>query len=205
MALSLFPEEDGTVESPVVENGSEATEQAASADQTEAEQEWLVADVPDETTAVEPEAEPFTMQYAASPAIIHDAPAHVTPGPEWGFDSRDGVTVQSEPLRSWDTAGEDTQSRRPWLIVVVVLVLVALAYGTWNSLQGPAAPAESAVAQPEVPTVPATEGAEAQVSPTPGAEQAPSATPPAEAATPNVVPQAPVQRNPVGSSGASAP
>ena len=42
-----------------------------------------------------------------APDAVHDAPARRAAGPEWRFDEPDGATVQSEPPRSWDTAGED--------------------------------------------------------------------------------------------------
>ena len=76
--------------------------------QPEAEQEWLVADVPDETTAVEPEAEPFTMQFVPAPAVMHDAPAQRRPGPSGGSTAATVRRSRASPGASWDTAGEDT-------------------------------------------------------------------------------------------------
>lgn len=197
VALSLFPEEDGTIESPVVETGSRAAEQVEPAAQPEAEQEWLVADVTDETIAATPDAEPFTIQIVPVPAVTHEAAAPAARWPE--FDSNEGATVRTDPRREWQPVGEDSQSRRPWLIVAVMLVLAALAYGTWSSMQGPSAPSVSSAAVQEAPApAPGGAGSEAAVSPAQGAGQEPAATQPAEVLpAPSVVPQAPVQRNPV--------
>ena len=71
VALSLFPEEDGTVESPVVETSSEHTQAAPAADlDAEAEQEWLVAEVPEPGGAGTPDAETFEMRHEPVAACV---------------------------------------------------------------------------------------------------------------------------------------
>jgi serine/threonine protein kinase len=193
VALSLFPEEDGTIESPVVDVAHQET-QAAPAAQPDAEQEWLVADVPEEVPALETRAEPLTIQVVPAPALIHEDAGAPPRAPAWEFDSRDGETTQAEPARTWDSMGEESQGRRPWLIVVVMLVLVALAYGTWKSLQrATPLPTTTAAARQNA----AESGSDAAVTPAPDPERAGPAMAPAETPAPGVVPQAPVQRDPV--------
>ena len=105
------------------------------------------------------------MQFVPAPDHSRRAGTGSLRAASGGSTSRDVETVQSEPMRSWDTAAEDTQSRRPWLIVVVMLVLrraCDMAPGT--ACRAPRRPLESAAAQPRSPPL---SGAEAQVSPTP--------------------------------------
>ena len=112
-SLSLFPEEGSTVESPVVEtSGAPGTDAAALDAASEAEQEWLVADVPDESTSIEPEADPFAIRYAPAPAA--PAAARGVPGVESGR-AASGRDV-AEPTRPWESESEDSPSRRPWLL-----------------------------------------------------------------------------------------
>lgn len=137
VALSLFPQEDGTIESPVA--GTDAPSSRAPADTfgPDAEQEWLVADVPEQGSVAEPDVDPFVMGYAP-PAVGPQDQFHDTPpatSDDWKLDDRDPASP--EPFRTWESGGDESASRRPWLLAVVLLVLVALAYGTWSSLQRP--------------------------------------------------------------------
>ena len=88
-----------------------------------------MADVPDETIAATPDAEPFTIQVVPAPAVTHDAAPHQRRRwPEWGLDSRDGGDRHGPtPGANGGLTARTPQSRRPWLIVAVMLVLAALA------------------------------------------------------------------------------
>jgi serine/threonine protein kinase len=195
-SLSLFPEES-TVESQVVESapphGAPADAPDASAEH-EQEQEWLVADVPDEATSVEPEAEPFAIRYAPAPAVGPSGPD--TPARDWSLDHHDRADA-ADTTGMFASAADESPSRSPWLLAAVMLVLVALGYGTWRSLQAPSAPAAST--QP--PTGLSTEGDGAVTPPAEPTSPAPRATEPAGRPTPppatsKAVPQAPVSARP---------
>jgi serine/threonine protein kinase len=198
-SLSLFPEES-TVESQVVESPptpGDAVEPAQAVSEPDQEQEWLVADVPDETTSVEPEVDPFAMRYAPAPPAS-PAGADTTPSQDWRIDDREASDA-TDTTGMFGSGGDESPSRRPWLLAAVMLVLVALGYGTWRSLQSPAAPASTSPA----PT--GLSAADGRPEPTPEPptntstpeprEPAGSDTPRSDAA-PRAVPQAPVPQRP---------
>lgn len=195
-SLSLFPEES-VHDTPVVEPAPVASTEAAPDEDAapEAEQEWLVADVPDEATSIEPEAEPFAIRYAPAPPSDPDGPPLAR---EWRLDEDD----HAEPL---DTTGafastiEDTPNRRPWLIVAVMLVLAALGYGTWRSLtpsaQPPSADTPAGVTAGGEPPAASTPEPQPPAAKEPQRPTERQATP--RPAAPKAVPQEPVARRPV--------
>jgi hypothetical protein len=197
VALSLFPEEDGTVESPVVETSALASVPAPVSEneaEAEAEQEWLVAEVPEQGPIGEPNPEPFVMRHAPPP-IEAESPA--APGNEWRLDDGDRAAATPEPARTWDVNPDDSPGRGPWLVIAVLLVLAALGYGTWQSLQRPAAtPAASVTPGGSGAEPTSTEAPSARQTPPPasrGSSDTSDATrrPPAQT-PPRSVPQAPV-------------
>jgi hypothetical protein len=198
-SLSLFPEE-GTLEAPVIETAPVTPIEAVSDEDVapEAEQEWLVADVPDEATSIEPEAEPFAIRYAPAPPADPDVPI----ARDWRLDETDGNEVALDTTGAFASNDDDSPNRRPWLIVAVMLVLAALGYGTWRSLQPSSAPGASAgpvgvAAQGEAPaaspTEPETPAASGPERPAPR----PPVTPPDS--TRKAVPQSPVASRPAPS------
>ena len=191
VALSLFPEEDGTIESPVAEAGTRSPDRIETTAESEADQEWLVADVPDEAPSAEPETEAFTMRYMAESPAVEPPTVTVAPAPEWHFEDSRAVPARSEPTREWELSSADTPNRRPWFIVVAMLVLAALAYGTWNSLQRPDGPASTTTER----DAKAADTSEAPPSTPPDAAEGPATTEPGVA--PPVVPQAPITRDAV--------
>ncbi len=187
VALSLFPQEDATIESPLA--GTEALSDGPHVEPrvAEAEQEWLVADVPEEGTGVEPDVDRFVMGYAPA-AVPAEAPIREALPPTsgaWQLD--EGDATPHEPFRTWDAAGDESAARRPWILAVVLLVLAALAYGTWSSLQRAETPPnpQQASAGSEVTMPPDGRAAD------PPADSTREAVPPGGAA-PRPVPQEPI-------------
>ena len=195
IALSLFPEEDGTVESPVIDTvgARRDVDPAPGEGDTDAdvEQEWLVADVPDDTAPPEPEpaVDPLVMRHEPAPEDAHG------PARDWHLDDDDRTVAAVEPPRPWEAHTDEAPGRRPWLVVAVLLVLAALGYGTWQSLNRPPASASSAEAPAESAPDPSTSVSDdpsptASVKP-PRPAVEPSVAPPV-AVAPRSVPQAPV-------------
>jgi hypothetical protein len=143
--LALFPEEEGPTLSSPLPDGSRVMTEATAADAADAdgEQEWLVAAVPDEPV------EPATFEsslivpvpVAVAIAQSEEAPtvtAHAEgEGARWSLDDADTSTVVAPP-RSWDAVPDEGSGRRPLVLALVALLILALGYGTWRSLQGPA-------------------------------------------------------------------
>ena len=189
VALSLFPEEDGTTESPVppvagAPPGSDTPEA-----EPEAEQEWLVADVPpDEPTTDATDA--LALHGVAGEAAPAAGEPLVTT-PAWRLDDDDTVIAGGgASASSWDPAPEEAARRGPWLLLVAGLVLVALAYGTWRSVQRPDASDDGASVSSSVPAPGPSTADDPPVSESPRRESPAQATPPT--AAPRPVPQAPV-------------
>ena len=185
VALSLFPEEDATSESPAVESVA-ATDLPSG---EEPEQEWLVADVPEEVVAA-PEPEPLVYRAPPTEYPTIDAPSVGTPPQaEWRLDDEEPPTPTAEPPRTWDTQPDESSGRGVWVLVIALLVLAALGYGTWTSLQTPMAPEDA----PQVAAAP-----EAEEPPAPAASVPTTETPESSApvAPERVVPQAPVPASP---------
>ncbi|MCC6165113.1 MAG: PEGA domain-containing protein [Acidobacteria bacterium] len=188
-SLSLFPEEatiDGPVV-PLVETAAEAREESPAGRPIDTGH-WLVADVPDDA-AVEPDPEPVPV------AEVEAEP----PTRQWRLDDDDGHVAGGAaigPREAWEP-DEESAGRRPWLLLVVALVMAALAYGTWRSLSpsrasGPAPEhVETTPRDGRDATAPAAARDGASVTPTPES-RAPQ--PPPTAPTP--VPQAPVSPRP---------
>ncbi len=187
-SLSLFPEEASTIHSPVVEvPGGRDTAAEVAGVASDAEQEWLVADVPDESPSAESDAETFAMRPAPVPAATQAAAGR--PAQDWSLDDRGPIEVPPEPTRSWEPESDEGPSRGPWLLAGVMLVLAVLGYGTWRSVQGPSAPPPSELsAQGEVTAPPQA---------TPSRQVPPVAPAPSPAAAPKRVPQDPVPARPV--------
>jgi hypothetical protein len=191
IALSLFPEEDGTVESPVIDTvgARRDVDPAPGEGDTDAdvEQEWLVADVPDDTTSPEPEpaVDPLVMRHEPLPEDAH------VPARDWHLDDDDRTVAAVEPARPWEAHTDEAPGRGLWLLAVVLLVLAALGYGTWQSLNRP--PASTSSAEVPAENAPAVE---------PSVE--PSGAPPV-AVAPRSVPQAPVPQAPVAPPPAAPP
>lgn len=204
-SLSLFPEES-TVESQVVDSPPAPgvpAEPMGAAIEPEQEQEWLVADVPDEATSIEPEAEPFAIRYAPAPAVASGAASSPH---DWSLDDG-GQADSGDTTGLFAGATDESPGRRPWLLVAVMLVLLAFGYGTWRSLQAPDAPAAST----EVPTGLApgdgrsTTPTAEPTAPAPR-ETAPAARRPAPPPVPpaKAVPQAPISRAPASAAAGPA-
>ena len=211
VALSLFPEEDATTEHATTATAAASVPSAAlPVDDVDAEQEWLVADVPEEAAVAEPEPEPYVFHAAPAERPTIDVPtiAAAPESAEWQLDEAvaeplppPSRPVLSEPRRTWDPPAEETPSRAPWLVLVVALVLAALGYGTWRSLQGPAATrsggdATAGVATPQrpSPSAPAAAPPHEAAGGTPVAEPSPPSRTQTE--RPRVVPQAPLPQPP---------
>ena len=187
VALSLFPEEDRIGEA--APTGDVAVAEAAPLEeQSEPEQEWLVADVPSDPVPVE---EPEPLSYRTPPTEHPPIDVSTVAAPveaEWRLSDEDVPTVV-EPPRSWDPPAEEP-SRRPWLLVVVLLMLAAVGYGTWRSLHAP--PVTTASDDVEAPTAPdETPQPPAAQAAAPPTEPSGRATPPDSGRA--IVPQAPVQ------------
>ncbi len=197
IALSLFPEEDGTVESPVIDTvgARRDVDPAPGEGDTDAdvEQEWLVADVPDDTAPPEPEpaVDPLVMRHEPAPEDGHG------PARDWHLDDDDRTVAAVESPRPWEAHTDEVPGRRPWLLVAVLLVLAALGYGTWQSLNRPPASASASSAEAPAESAPdPTTSASDDPSPTASAAPPrpavePSVAPPV-AVAPRSVPQAPV-------------
>lgn len=177
VALSLFPEEDGTPESPLAAVAAPPTPSRAA--EAEAEQEWLVADVPQD----EVPTDAYALPAAPRPEPDDGLPVAPPTAPGWRFDDQD---VSDEPAapQSWEGSPDASPRRGPWLLVAVGLVLVALAYGTWRSLERADQPS------PQVTTAPAAVDDEGGRGTTDSARQS------TEASAARPVPQGPVQPSP---------
>ncbi len=178
--LSLFPEEDATTSSPVAEASLDVTvAMVPGHDEPEREQEWLVSDVPDEGSSIEPDADPFVMRHAPVPAAA-DAPAD-----PWRLGDPDVTEAVPVPdgASPWEPAPGDASDRRPWVLAAVVLGMAVLGYGTWRSLQEPASvssagtPSSQDAQAPPSTAAPAASPAAPALTSDPGTREAPLASP----------------------------
>ncbi len=188
-SLSLFPEESGTIHSPVVEMpGGRDMAAGPVGVASDAEQEWLVADVPDESPSPEADVVPLAIHPAPVPSGTQAATGR--PEQDWSLDGRGPTDDTSEPARSWEPEPDEGPSRRPWLLAAVMLMLAVVGYGTWRSVQGPpASPQSGRSAQAEAPPMPQAAAPPAPARPASRGAAAPS--PPA--AAPKAVPQVPAR------------
>ncbi len=211
--LSLFPEEPLTTDAPLVDVEGRADETATGAGDAGAQDAgWLVADVPRDEAAAEPDE--LTLRApapAASPTGTHERGVAPPAAPaDWQFDT----AAEAEAAPAWGARTEESSSLRPWLVVAVLVVVAALGYGTWRSLQTPEPPAATAgpadVDGPATPKEPSALPAPKQARPAePAAEaktgrrsdSAASAGRPAGTAGPTVVPGPTVAPRPTGASG----
>ena len=204
--LALFPEEDGpTVASPWPDGATDDGDATAvAAADEDAEQEWLVAAVPDEPMEpAEPESPLIVpVPLAEAVAASEDAPTVAAPAAgdaaRWSLDDDDPSTVVAPP-RSWDVVPDDGPRRGPLVLALVALVMLALGYGTWRSLQpAPAATERATGDSVGVPDV--TGPADASSDDTSGAGDVPPPTQPtpdsadASSGARPLVPQEPVGR-----------
>ena len=204
-ALSLFPEEDGaTVESQLVETAAVVADgQTPPPDEPDAEQEWLVAAVPDDgVDHVEPIAPLIVtvpsedvVSHSAAGAAVDDAGADA---PRWVLDDDDHAPTVTSPARSWDPVPEESSSRGPLVLALVALILLAIGYGTWRSLRSPApvttAAGNTADTSAQDATGPADASPDDSVAPgeTTKGVATPKAASPARPSERPIVPQAPV-------------
>jgi hypothetical protein len=208
--LALFPEEDGpTVASPLPDGSTVVAASARGTAETdaEAEQEWLVAAVPDEpvepTSAESPMIVPVPLAVAVAEAEASQAAgdqAETVPA-RWSLDDEDASTLVAPP-RSWDAVPDEGPSRRPLVLALVALLIVALGYGTWRSLQAPTpvstardaggAPADSDATGPADASGDDTAGVAATPPPTRRDPDADREGPDASRREPALVPQGPV-------------
>jgi len=214
VALSPFPEEDGdsTVVAPVAStHGDEPSTMTVPVDgpieEDEPDQEWLVAAVPDHASTGDDDDAfgHLPPGPAIDPAPIGRGSAAAAGAAGWSLDDLDRparpaiATPSLGP--SWDEPAASDDSRRGlWLVLVVLLVLAGVGYGTWRSLQGPASgPVSGTSASRE-----ATDAAPPATSdPVPQAPRPPRGSTSGNAVTPAPVP--PAVRPPPAPASAATP